>query len=136
MRPLLNLDALPALVAAARAVGVPLDGHTLGMIGEAHAARLLGLTLLTHSTAGHDALDDDGRTVEIKATTGRTVYLRPHVPDLVAVLRLDLDTLAGSVIYFGPAAPVWALAGPLQKNGTHAVSVARIATLGAKSDRA
>jgi hypothetical protein len=81
------------------------------MIGEAHPARLLGLISLTHSTAGHDALDAS-RTVEIKATTGRTVYLQPHVPTWSPSCGSTWKTLAGSVVYFGPAAPVWALAGP------------------------
>ena len=122
----LNLDRIPELVAAAKAVGVPLDGHTLGMIGEAHAARLLHLDLRRASTEGFDALDQDGRTVEIKCTTRRTVYLRPTVPDLLAVLRLDPDTLSPTVVYFGPAAPAWALAGPPQKNGTRALSLATL----------
>ena len=70
-----NLDALPELVEAAKKVGVPLDGHTIGMIGEAHAARLLNLALVAASTEGYDALTTDGRTVEVKATTRRAVGL-------------------------------------------------------------
>lgn len=129
-RPPLNLDDLPALVAAARVVGVPLDGHTLGMIGEEYAARLLGLKLLAPSTEGWDALDAAGQTVEIKSTTRGAIGLRSgRLPARIAILRLDPETLAPSVVYFGPAAPVWALAGPLQKNGTRVVSLSRLASL-------
>ena len=94
----INLDAVPELVAAANRVGVPLDGHTIGMIGVAHAARLLDLTLVRASTQGHDALTQDGRTVEVKATTRSTVALQTigRKPELLAVLRLDPDTLEPS----------------------------------------
>lgn len=125
-----NLDALPELVEAAKKVGVPLDGHTIGMIGEAHAARLLNLTLVAASTEGHDALTSDGRTVEVKATTRRAVGLQTHgrKPDLLAVLQLDPDTLAATVVYYGPAAPVWRIAGKPQKNGQRRVSLSKLPT--------
>jgi hypothetical protein len=131
-RPDLNLEALPELVAAAKKVGVPLDGHTLGMIGEAHAARLLGLTLMPASTAGYDALTADGKTVEIKATTKSSVGFRSGdlSPDLIAVLQLNPETLEPSICYFGEAAPILELVGKLQSNGQRSVSLYRIAKLG------
>jgi hypothetical protein len=124
-RPALNLDALSELAAAARKVGVPLDGHTVGMIGEAHAARIYGLTLMRASTAGFDAMTADGRTVEIKATTRSSVALRggSRPPDLLVVVQLDHDTLQPAVRYFGPAAPVWEVAGRQQANGQRSVSI-------------
>jgi hypothetical protein len=129
VRPRLNLEALPALAAAALAVGVPLDGHSVGMIGEEWAARLLDLTLVTASNEGYDALDAEGRTVEIKSTTRGTVYLSSGAAELLAVVHLDRVTLSGTVVYFGPNAPVWALAGPVQKNGLRGVSIRRAASL-------
>ena len=45
------------------------DGHLVGSLGEIHAAHILGLTLETASNAGFDAVDDQGRKVEIKTTT-------------------------------------------------------------------
>jgi hypothetical protein len=131
----LNLDALPQLAAAARAVGVPLDGHSVGMIGEEWAARLLDLTLVTASTEGYDALDSAGRRVEVKSTTRGTVYLGSDTADLLAIVRLDRDSLAATVVYFGPTAPVWALAGPVQKNGLRAVSIRRAAALEIRGNR-
>lgn len=123
-----NLEALPELVAAARKVGVPLDGHTIGMIGEAHAAQLLDLTLVAASTEGHDALTKDGQTVEIKATTRRSVALQAsgRKPDLLAVLSLDPETLQPTLEYFGPAAPIWRIAGKPQKNGQRRVSLSKL----------
>jgi hypothetical protein len=124
----LNLDALPELVTAARNVGVPLDGHTIGMIGEAHAAALLDLTLMRNSNAGYDATDADGRTVEIKATTRRSFGLRVSdlLPALVVLLTLDGDTLQPTIVYYGPAEPVWAAAGKPQRNGQRQISVRRV----------
>lgn len=128
MKRSVNLDALPELAAAARKVGVPLDGHTIGMIGEAHAERLLNLTLVPAATEGHDALTADGKTVEIKATTRRSVALQTvgRKPDLLAVLSLDPDTLSPTVVYYGPALPVWDIAGKPQKNGQRRVSLSKL----------
>ena len=133
-RPKLNLDALPALVEAARKVGVPLDGHTLGMIGEAHAAQLFGLELKPNSTQGHDAVTSNGLTVEIKATTRSAVGLRTgeHQPDLLAVIWLNPADLQPTVVYYGPAKPAWAAAGSMQKNGQQVVSLQALKRL---SDR-
>jgi len=103
------------------------------MIGEEWAARLLDLTLVTASTEGYDALDSAGRKVEVKSTTRGTVYLGSDTADLLAIVRLDHDTLAATVVYFGPTAPVWALAGPVQKNGLRAVSIRRAAALDRRS---
>jgi hypothetical protein len=124
----IDLNAVPDLVEAARRVGVPLDGHTIGMIGEAHAAVLLNLTLMPASNEGFDAVTSDGQTVEVKATTRRSVALQSEgrKPDLLAVLRLDRDTLEPTVVYYGPAAPVWEIAGPPQKNGQRHVSLSRL----------
>jgi hypothetical protein len=46
------------------------DGHLVGSIGEAIAAEHFGLTLHSMSKAGHDAVDADGREVQIKLTAG------------------------------------------------------------------
>ena len=51
------------------------DGHLVGSLGEVLAAELLDLTLMPPSNDGYDAIDVDGRKVEIKATTRRTVSL-------------------------------------------------------------
>jgi hypothetical protein len=48
----------------------PLDGHLVGSIGEAAAEALFKIRLVQASTAGFDAVADDGRHVEIKATYG------------------------------------------------------------------
>ena len=90
--------------------------------------RSVNLTLVPASTEGHDALNTDGKTVEIKATTRRSVALQTHgrKPNLLALLRLDPDTLAPTVVYYGPAVPVWDVAGKPQKNGQRRVSLSKL----------
>jgi len=44
------------------------DGHLVGSIGEALAAELFDLELSSPSNEGFDAVDKEGRTVEIKTT--------------------------------------------------------------------
>ena len=44
------------------------DGHLVGSIGEVLAAGYYGLALLPNSSETHDAIDTDGRRIQIKAT--------------------------------------------------------------------
>jgi len=65
----------------------PLDGHLVGSIGKAAAEAMFEIRLRPASTAGHDALTEDGRAVEIKATYGnRSVGLRYTSHDAAALL--------------------------------------------------
>lgn len=104
------------------------DGHLVGSLGEALAANAFGLELVAASTEGYDAVAPDGRRVEIKATQGHRVALQADVehPNHIIVLRLDRRSGKASVVYNGPASPVWEAAGPRQKNGQRAVSLARL----------
>jgi hypothetical protein len=49
------------------------DGHLVGSIGEVIAAEALGLELYPASHPGHDARDANGRDVQIKMTSGKSV---------------------------------------------------------------
>lgn len=84
----------------------PLDGHLVGSIGEAAAEAMFALRLLPASTAGHDALADDGRAVEIKATYGNArVGLRTTshgAASALIVLRLSRTaSIPHKVVYTG-----------------------------------
>lgn len=86
----------------------PLDGHLVGSIGEAAAEAMFKIELLTASTPGHDAIADDGRKVEIKATFGtRSVAIRAtsneHAGAALIVLKLSKDP--------GTAHEVWSTTG-------------------------
>ncbi len=101
----------------------PLDGHLVGSIGEAAAEALFALTLAPTSTAGYDALTDDDRKVEVKATFGTTsVAIRPtsgkHRESALIVLRLSKQPGTDhEVVYNGPLVKALQVAGPTQSNG-------------------
>ena len=85
-----------------------LDGHAVGSAGEVIAAARFGLTLTDPSTKGIDA-HCDGRSVEIKATAGKTIALRGMEPMAEQLLALQFNgDGTAETIYNGPASPVWA----------------------------
>jgi hypothetical protein len=103
------------------------DGHMVGSIGEVLVAFKFGLELVPASNKGYDARIGS-KTVEIKATQGtRGFALRDHgvMPDHLIAVRIEPH---GSidVIYNGPAAPVWAVAGVEGSSGQRAVGIGRL----------
>ncbi|KXO97511.1 hypothetical protein HWD35_19225 [Tsukamurella tyrosinosolvens] len=108
------------------------DGHLVGTLGEVLAASKYGLTLAPPSTKGYDAVDRDGRKVEIKATYGTSVALRAsshQEADDLLVLRLDLRG-APELVYYGPIARV--AERPVQSNGQFSVSLSTLRRLRAE----
>ena len=108
------------------------DGHLVGSIGEAMAARMFDLTLLTASTAEHDATTADGQSlVQIKLTQGtRGIALRAE-PQQLLVLRLAPD-LSVEVVYNGGGHAPWAAAGKMQNNGQRAISLSQLRAMHGK----
>lgn len=108
------------------------DGHLVGSIGEAMAARMFDLTLLQASTAKHDATSADGESlVQIKLTQGnRGIALRAE-PEHLLVLRLARD-LSVEVVYNGCGHAPWAAAGKMNRNGQRAISLSRLRDLDGK----
>lgn len=99
-----------------------LDGHLVGSIGEAAAEAMFAIRLQPPSSGGHDAIADDGRNVEIKATYGTSgVGVRVSSHDTAAaliVIRLSRDPdVEHETVYNGALARVAGQLGPLQKNG-------------------
>ena len=113
----------------------PLDGHLVGSIGEAAAEAMFALKLVTASTAGYDAIADDGRKVEIKATFGaQSVAIRAtsgeHAGSALIVLRLSkLPDVAHEVVYNGPLAPALQIAGATRNNGQADMRLTRLRVL-------
>lgn len=99
------------------------DGHLVGSIGEV-AAKALGLKLHRGSHPCHDAVDTDGRHVQIKMTARSRVSLYANCERLV-VLQVVSPSEA-EIVYDGPGGPVWAAAGRPQKNGQSSVSISRL----------
>ena len=106
------------------------DGHLVGSLGEVLAAELLDLTLMAPSNDGYDAIDAEGRKVEIKATTRRTVGLSASGTraERLVVLALDRDGNP-TVEYDGECDAAWAAAGKPQKNGQRSIGLARLSRL-------
>jgi len=112
----------------------PLDGHLVGSIGEAAAEAMFALTLRPASTAGYDAVADDGRAVEIKATYGTGgVGLRSSSHDAAAalvVIRLSRHPdEEHEVVYNGPLSRVAHAAGAVQSNGQARLGLGRLRQL-------
>lgn len=109
----------------------PLDGHLVGSIGEAAAEAMFRIALRPSSTAGHDAIADDGRLVEIKATYGKsTVGIRDtsHA-NVAALIVLRLSRVAGvphEIVYNGSLMRVMPAVGLTQRNGQGSISLARL----------
>ncbi|MCX7584884.1 DUF6998 domain-containing protein [Phenylobacterium sp. 58.2.17] len=109
------------------------DGHLVGSIGEVIAAQAFGLTLYPASFPGHDAVDPAGRAVQIKLTSTRSVSLYATCERLI-VLQIISPTEA-EVVFDGDGDAAWLLAGPIQKNGQRAISLAKLRQLAlAKAD--
>ena len=110
------------------------DGHMVGSIGECLVAEAYGLTLMTASNKGFDAVDGQNRQIEIKATQGRTVAFRSE-PQFVIVIQIHTDGTY-SEIYNGLGSKVWELfenrARP--SNGQFQVSVNKLKALNALVD--
>ena len=106
------------------------DGHLVGSFGEVVAAELLNLTLMPPSNDGYDAIDDQGRRVEIKATTRTSIGLSASGTraERLVVVVVDGDGET-EIAYDGPTAPAWDAAGKAQKNGQRRISVSTLKRL-------
>ena len=106
------------------------DRHLVGSFGEVVAAELLNLTLMPPSNDGYDAIDDQGRRVEIKATTRTSIGLSASGTraERLVVVVVDGDGET-EVAYDGPTAPAWDAAGKPQKNGQRRISVSTLKKL-------
>jgi len=79
-----------------------LDGRLVGDIGEIVASLHYALTLNEGLTKHHDAVSDDGRNVQIKATfSSHLTFPINHVPDYYIGIKLNRDGTFEE-IYNGP----------------------------------
>jgi hypothetical protein len=103
----------------------------VGHLGEAIAAREFGLTLLSNSHPGHDAVDSNNRCVQIKLTAKQSISMYADCDRLI-VMKIESAEWA-KLIYDGDGGPVWAMAGKMQKNGQRSVRLSKIEALAASS---
>lgn len=82
-----------------------LDGKLVGDIGEAIAAELFGIKLITTNGTGIDGHAPDMRSVQVKATgTGRGPVFRnvDTRANHLLFFDIDFDNLRGTVVFNGP----------------------------------
>ncbi len=105
------------------------DGHMVGSIGECLVADAYGLTLMTASNKGFDALSPCGKQVEIKATQSRSAAFRSE-PEHTIVIKIHPDGTF-SEIYNGPGDVIWAQfqGKALPSNGQFQISLTKLAAL-------
>jgi hypothetical protein len=112
----------------------PLDGHLVGSIGEAAAEAMFAISLVPASSAGHDALAEDGRHVEIKATYGSSgvAMRRTSHTGAAAIIVLKLSRTPGiqhEVVFNGPLMTAFQAAGAFGSNGQARMSLSRLRSL-------
>lgn len=102
----------------------------VGSIGEIIARDLLNLTLKSPSNDGYDAIDDQGRYVEIKATTRGSIALSASgtKAERLVVVQIGGDGEA-EIVYDGSAKPAWGAAGKPQKNGQRSIRLSKLKKL-------
>ena len=82
------------------------------------------------SNNGYDAIDGDGRKVEIKATTRKSVGLSASGTRAERLVVVSLDHEGNpSIVYDGDCDRAWASAGKPQKNGQRSISLTRLREL-------
>lgn len=95
-------SAVSQLQAAYPGKPFTLDGRLVGDIGEVVASLNYELTLNEGLTKHHDAISDDGRKVQIKATFSKNLtFPVHHVPDYYLGIKLNRDGTFEE-IYNGP----------------------------------
>lgn len=106
-----------------------LDGHLLGSMGEAYAAKMYGIELFDSSKEIHDGTAPDGRLVQIKVTQRTSIGLGSE-PEHLLVFHVTKD---GEFIevYNGPGDIVWELVKDrkMPKNGQYQISLSKLGAL-------
>ena len=103
------------------------DGHLVGSLGEIFAAQRLELELMPPSTRGYDAIDSQGRKVEIKTTTRRSIAFSANDTQAERLVVVILDELGnGHIAYDGLMKPALDAAGPQQSNGQRTLTLSKI----------
>jgi len=106
-----------------------LDGHFVGSIGVALAARQYGLELGA-TARDYDATGPDKRRVQVKVSQAKSVGLRSE-PEHLIVLQFDAEGIATEV-YNGPGAEPWHQAAKAKRNGQRPIAVSRLEILMSK----
>jgi hypothetical protein len=102
------------------------DGHLVGSIGEVIAAGHFNLTLSDASNPAHDAVDAEGKLVQIKLTAGSGISMYADCERLIVLRIVTPERTEAEIVYDGPGSPVWAAAGAMQKNGQRVIRLTKL----------
>lgn len=109
-------------------------GNLLGDYGEFVALSHYNLKKADSVSAGFDAITEDGRTVQIKASHAADQIGFRGDADLLLVLKVAADGTWNEV-YFGEFAAVRAIARYSSRDNKHMVPVTKLRELTARADK-
>jgi hypothetical protein len=104
-------------------------GNLLGDYGEFVAIEHYGLTKAGSGAAGYDAITQEGKTVQIKASHSADQIGFRGEADLLLVIKVHTDG-SWEEAYFGDFAPVRAIARFSARDNKHMVPVSKLRTVG------
>ena len=105
------------------------DGHMVGSIGECLVADAYRLDLMTASNKGYDAIANNGKQVEIKATQSKSVAFRSEPEHAIIIKILPNGTF--KEYYNGPGYLIWGQFKDkkLPSNGQYQISLNKLKLL-------
>lgn len=118
-------NALRSLAPEFRWAGL---GNLLGDYGEYVAIEGYGLTKAPAGSNGFDALTPEGQTVQIKANHAASQIGFRGEAELLLVVRVEADG-DWSEVYYGPFAPVKAIARYSARDNKHMVAISKLRAL-------
>lgn len=110
-----------------------LDGHLVGSIGEVLAAYYYGLELLPPSAKTHDAISQDGKSIQIKITQATSVLITSE-PEYLIVLFLDKENGDVYEVYNGPGEEPWKSSYLYEKHNTNYMRLSSLLQLDCQVD--
>lgn len=110
-----------------------LDGHLVGSIGEVLAAYYYGLELLPPSAKTHDAISQDGKSIQIKITQAASVLITSE-PEYLIVLFLDKENGDVYEVYNGPGEEPWKSSYLYEKHNTNYMRLSSLLQLDCQVD--
>jgi hypothetical protein len=108
-------------------------GNVLGDFGEYACLQVYNLTKAPSGSNGFDAVDRDGRTVQIKANHASSTIGFRGTADLLLVIHVH-DDGQFEQIYFGDFGIVKSNSAYSARDNKHTISISKIKKLAASSD--
>ena len=103
-------------------------GNLLGDFGECVAIEHYGLTKADSGASGYDALDKNGKTIQIKANySSKTIGIRGEA-DLLLVIKVKVDG-TWEELYFGDFKKALEIANFSARDNKHSISITSLKKL-------